>query len=355
MSYHRFSIPCLVGISLLFACDGKKATAPGSSATATDFCNSFLQAATSLQTRCFGGGEALWRDLYGRILDCGQFAQDVTAGRLSYDAQQGAQCIDQIGKVDCNQMDEPTACQGAVVGTIASGGSCATGLGMTMFSDCTPGNHCHLDITTCGGTCKPYAQAGASCAYSSTNGSLECADGSSCQSNTDICVADVTEGQPCEGPTAGRCADGLYCEGGSTTAAGVCRKEKTSGACIDETECASNYLCGGVEGSKVCRKAKLPGDSCTPGLGECYPLFSWCGSDGKCTDARAKESQPCGTNNGEYIQCEDGLTCVLTSTGSGTCQKRGDKPAGSPCTSSVECAGTVSYCDPTTSKCVSCS
>lgn len=167
-------------------------------------------------------------------------------------------------------------------------------------------------------------------------------------------MADVDKGQPCKGATAGDCATGLYCEGGTTTTAGVCRKRKTSGACAGELECANNYLCVGEAGAKTCRKAKLVGDACTPGLGECYRVFAWCGSEGKCTDARAQENQPCGASASEYIQCADGLTCVLASAGAGICQQRGDKPAGSPCTSSADCGGAISYCDTATKLCVGC-
>jgi len=292
--------------------------------------------------------------MYAGFLNCSQLAKDVADGVLSYDAQLGALCLDQISKYSCDQADEPSACKTAVVGRIASGGSCASGLNTTMFDDCAPGNYCDFALATCGGTCKAYAQVGSSCAYTSANGSVTCADGSSCQLSTDVCVADVTEGQPCEGPTAGNCADAFYCEGGSTTASGVCRKRKTSGACLDAGECASNHYCTGAAGNKTCGKAKLPGESCTPG--QCYPLLAWCGGDGKCTDTHAKENQPCGSTTGDYIRCEEGLTCNQTAAGSsaGTCQKKGTKPAGSPCTSSVECAGTVSYCDPTTDLCVGC-
>jgi hypothetical protein len=98
---------------------------------------------------------------------------------------------------------------------------------------------------------------------------------------------------------------------------------------------------------------KAPGEPCTPGLRECFSLLTWCGSDGKCTDARAQEGQTCGRPNGEYIQCATGLRCVYEGNSSaGTCQKQ--LPAGSPCTSGDECAGTRAYCDETTKLCVAC-
>jgi hypothetical protein len=346
----------LIALSLVSACGGSKSAAPGSSASASDFCKSYTQAAAVLMSQCFGGEKASWEALYAPIFDCSRLATDVAAGVLSYDAQKGAQCLELISKVGCDQMEgDYSVCDAAVVGHIASGGTCTSALKIAPYTDCAPGNHCDLDITTCGGTCKPYAQAGASCASTSANGSVECADGSECQINTDVCVADVGEGQPCQGPTAGYCGDGLYCENGSTTTAGMCRKKKSAGACADAMECLSYYRCVGAEGSKTCRKSKLLGESCTPGLGECFILYSWCGSDGKCTNVPAKDGQPCGSSGGDYIRCEDGLTCVLTSGSSaGTCQKKGNKPAGSPCTDSTECGGTVSYCNPTTKQCVGC-
>jgi hypothetical protein len=310
-----------------------------------------------MATRCLGGTEALWKALYERIFDCSKFAQEVGAGSLSYDAQKGAECLEQISKLDCSQsVSEVAACDAAVVGKNPSGGSCATALGSSPFSDCAPGNRCRLDSATCGGTCTPDAVAGESCLPTAASGVVICAKGLGCQLNRWVCVADVTEGQPCKGPTAGRCADGLYCEGGTTSATGVCRARKTAGACVDDSDCISGYLCIGSEGSKTCHQAKMPSESCTPGLGECYPLFGWCDSDGKCTDVLASENQPCGLVNGELIMCASGLVCESRFSGAAsTCLKRGDKANGATCTSSVECAGSEAYCDTRTKKCVSCS
>jgi hypothetical protein len=358
MTYHRHGLPGLIGIALLLACDGSKSagprfSAPGSSATAGDFCNSIIQNATNLQARCSGGGEAFWKDLYGQVLNCSQLAKDVAAGVLSYDAQKGAQCLEEMSQIECNQSGTSAACSAAITGHIPTGGSCSNNMGWTIFTDCAPGNYCYLDIAKCGGTCKPYAKEAESCAYTAASGSVSCANGTSCQMQSQVCVADVAEGQPCEGPTAGECADGLYCDGKSTLVPGVCRKSKTGGACVDASECANNHSCIGTEGSKTCRKMKLPGDSCTPGLRECFFFLGWCGSDGKCTQAGAEENQPCGLIDYEVVRCVSGLTCTTASTGStATCQK--GKPAGSPCTSGSECEGTVSYCDPATKMCVAC-
>ena len=86
-------------------------------------------------------------------------------------------------------------------------------------------------------------------------------------------------------------------------------------------------------------------------------FFGWCGSEDKCTGVGAKAGQPCGKINGEDVGCEEGLSCAEAGMilGAGTCQKKGDKPVGSSCTSDIECAGTAAICDYTTQKCVSCS
>jgi hypothetical protein len=354
MRKHPLCVSFLLASALLLACDGSKKPLPtGSSATPTDFCNSFMQAAEDWGTRCLGGTPAFWTNVYSQVLDCNRLAQTISSGDLSYDANSGAQCLSQIAGYNCDQTGEVPACTAALVGHVSSGGACSAQW-LTVFSVCAPGNYCHFVSNTCGGTCRPYAQPGSSCAYSSTDGSVDCARGSNCQLNTQVCVTDVAEGQPCEGPTAGGCADGLFCDGGDTSTAGTCRKRNTSGACKDSSECASNYVCTGDANANTCRKMKVPGDSCTPGLRECLSLFSWCNSDGKCTEGRARENETCGQVNDEYVQCDTDLHCAYTGNAqSGTCQK--GLPAGSPCSYGSECAGSYAYCDSTTKLCVSCS
>jgi hypothetical protein len=340
MSNPRHVMLLLVVGGLPLACDGKKSTPPGSAATVGDFCSSLSRAAVQLQVNCLGGTEAFWTQTYSTLFDCAEWTSRFSSGDFVYDPGKGAQCLDDISRYGCDDSGEVSACIRAISGTVPSGGSCKAALD-GFFSACTVGNHCELDASICGGTCKPYRQPGDSCTSS-------CADGSSCQNNADICVLDVGEGQPCQGKTAGDCTNDLYCEGGSLSTEGVCRKKKTSGACASAEECANRYRCVGSDGAKTCRKAKWVGDPCTPGLGECYPMFSWCGSDGKCSDAKAQEGQPCGALNADYIACASGLLCSQN-----TCQK--GLPAGSPCTSSSACTGgTISFCDPKTKLCTSC-
>jgi hypothetical protein len=169
-------------------------------------------------------------------------------------------------------------------------------------------------------------------------------------------VADAGEGEPCLGPSAGDCSHNLTCVFDTGDETGTCRKKRTSGACTSSSDCATDYACAGFSrGAKSCRKTKFPGESCTPGMGECYIFFSWCGRDGTCTDTGAQENEPCGDQGqgyDEYILCAIGLTCASDGTSASTCRK--PKPAGSPCSYRDECAGTGAYCDSETNLCVSC-
>jgi hypothetical protein len=346
MICHRLCITMFFATTLVAACGDSKSSSPGSTTTITDFCNSIVQSLADVQSRCLGHDSAFWKDLYQQSFRCDGLEGRVSSGTISYDAQKARECLDQLAKLTCDLSSALSACTDAVIGKVGTGGTCAVLQGLS--GDCAPGNYCIMTLTSCGGTCQAEAKVGASCA------SNRCEDGSSCQYSTDICLADVGEGQPCEGKDAAGCADGFYCEGGTTTTAGACRKKKTSGPCTSRNECANSYNCAGAEGSKSCSKSKVIGDTCTPGLGECYAYMFWCGSDGKCTDAKVQEGQTCGITNGDYISCASGLSCVYGSGSSvGTCQK--GLAAGSQCTSSSACTGgTFNYCDSPTRTCVAC-
>jgi hypothetical protein len=344
---------------MFFACSGGSQSAPKSTATPDDFCHTFVETVIELQTRCFGRGESFWRDLYSRFMTCDGLATDIANGRITYDKAKGTACLDQVRALACDSiLDEAAdACAGVLVGNVPSWGACGF-YGLPVASSCAPGNRCIDEGNSCTGRCKPVANDGSSCAYSSSTGSVWCAVGSVCQLNTNLCVPNGAEGEPCDGPSAGYCRGNLVCEGSTGKIAGSCRQPKTSGPCKFSLDCAfPEYVCAGQEGATTCRKAKLPGDSCILGQGECYDYFSWCGSNGTCTDTGAQENEPCGEQvqgltSSEEIQCAEGLTCVTGGVGAGTCRKQ--KPAGSPCTRGDECAGTESYCDSRTKLCVSC-
>jgi hypothetical protein len=337
--------------AFLIGCDGSKsALKGGKSTTSQEFCASIEQAAIALQTRCIGGDDAFWRYFYSKLLDCSRLDQKIKTGLIVYDPALGAACLDQIAKLDCSHYGEVVACTSALAGQVAPGGSCSRD--PLTFTECAPGSHCHYGDVSCFGICQADAPIGAACGYGTGSSYVDCVDGASCNYDTDLCVANAAEGQACGGTTAASCDYGLYCEGFDSNVAGTCRKQKTSGACTDGTECASNHVCTGAQGNKTCNKAKLPGETCTPGQHECYNVISWCGADGKCTSTLLQEDQACGEIQGEYAQCDVGLYCYAASGSTGTCKK--EKAAGTSCTYDGECAGTGGYCDSTNKLCVAC-
>ena len=342
---------CLAIVAVNIGCGGGSGSPVRNSSTAGDFCHSLTPAVAGMAFRCYGGTQSTWEGIYAHLIDCDTVAKSIADGRLLYDAAKGAACLASIATVDCTNTDEVIACTTALVGHVPSGGECRTGL--SLFSDCVPGAFCKASVNTCGGTCQAYAQAGASC-VSTTTSTVRCDPDTSCQSTTQLCVADASEGQPCMGPSAGSCAPGLFCDGATLTAAGTCRKRKTTGTCTSGGDCASGYSCTGTGTAKGCTKMKLTGDPCTPGNRDCFTLLH-CASDGKCADPAAG-GQPCGLDaNNEYVSCASGLYCSdATATTMGACSI--PKPSGSACSLSNygSCAGTGSYCDSQTKLCVAC-
>lgn len=337
----------------LSACDGNNRVIVKGTATSDDFCRSLVQNMTALATRCFGGGETYWDKLYSGVLDCNRLAKDIVGGRMAYHQDAAARCLDQIALLPCDGMlEDATDCTGALAGQVSSGGACQS-TSLAAFPTCVRGTECSYVAGSCFGTCKPVANAGSACGHSST-GWLDCAEGLTCQAGTGLCALDASEGQPCLGPSASECRSNLVCEDGTSSTQGTCRRRKTAGSCTSAADCASGYVCSGEQGAKSCQRGKLPGDACTPGRGECLAFLLWCGSDGKCTDSGEPENETCGATGGEYVQCAKGLYCAgSTSGGTGICRK--ETPSGSPCTSSVECSGSASYCDSVTKLCVACS
>jgi len=342
---------CLGLVVFSSACGGGTAVPVGNSSTATDFCRSIAPAVAGMAVRCYGGTLSTWEGIYANVVDCSHVAASIASDRTAYDAAKGAACLAEIANVDCSNTNEISPCTTALVGRVPTGEACPTTL--SLFSECAPGAFCKTAVNVCGGTCQAYAPAGASC-VSSTTSTVRCDPDTSCQSTMRICVADSGEGQPCEGPNAGGCVSGLFCDGATSAVAGTCRKRKTSGTCLLGGDCATGYACVGTGTNKACTKMKLTGEACTPGNRECFTLFH-CASNGRCED-QAASGQPCGSDeNKEYVACASGLYCAnATTTTMGSCSS--PKSAGSPCSGSnySECAGIGSYCDSQTKRCVAC-
>ena len=298
-------------------------------------------------------------------MTCGRILKSVVAGRILYDPANGAACLSALvagalTAADCEAGQSSSSlgppCGLALVPQVPLGGACSTITPDTAAIECADGGYCDEGGVSysCAGTCLPYLDEGASCAW---NGQ-QCKPGTTC--NADIldstpgkCVARVGAGQSCEGPGGPECLSPTDCVGGSATTAGVCQLRPTSGPCTYHYECGWGTSCTGPSGNRTCSPAKPNGAACIPGNQECT-AENYCTAAGICTDHLGVEGDPCGTILGEYVSCQGGFYCDATTvTGQGSCHAQ--KAQGAACTGApLECSGYHGHCDSLTSKCISC-
>jgi len=326
----------------------------GGSAMLLEFCNGAVQAMASTMARCWGGTEAYWSTIFSPTFDCQRVSADVAAGRMVYDQSRAAVCLSSINGGDCaittssSAEPGPAACANVLWGTVPAGQACSP----NPMSNCVPEATCVQDGYACSGTCRTTVAANGSCQSVDGATSLPCAAGTHCILG--VCLADAKEGQSCGGQSGAICASSLACVGATSSASGTCQAVALAVPCTTRSDCGSGvYGCLGPTGAKTCQHWKFTGESCTPGQGQCYPLLS-CGADGKCTDQRATQNQPCRYDaNGDSVWCASGLVCSgATSTAMGTCLPV--KAPGDPCTLLDMCGGTQGRCDPSTQRCVAC-
>ncbi len=108
---------------------------------------------------------------------------------------------------------------------------------------------------------------------------------------------------------------------------GICCKRKTSGPCLDTTQCEWDFACqpAGEGGGRTCQRKKVPGEVCTRDREECW---GYCGQDGRCA-LSASEGEECGWGSSadpeevtEVISCGRGLFCDSRDSSSGICRQQ---------------------------------
>jgi hypothetical protein len=229
-------------------------------------------------------------------------------------------------------------------------------------SECAGDSSCGTE-SACPATCKAKSPASGACQYDE-----DCAFGTRCASDgqTGTCVARTAaaETQPCRGAADTECEPQLYCEGGSNTDSGTCKKRVSTGACAERDACELKQYCAGYDppntATGTCTAQKTSGQDCTGsggegfGSSECEPFTSCVG--GKCTVWPGVDGQ-CGKVNDNYIGClESWCDAPEDPPGPGTC--RAYKKAGDACNpqrggdffGGGECGS--GSCDQATSKCV---
>lgn len=275
------------------------------------FCAALIAAEAKAAAQCVGGPEALWAAQLSNSTACSQLSAAVAAGRVTFDSTQASSCLTTAGTVDCATFSsgtEPTACAAALKGTVASGGTCYSGV------DCVSPMFCNgLGGATrsCSGTCMSPVAASASC----TIGGAPCVAGYFCAGSPATCTANPTPaalGQTCIYDTstmmgAPPCQTGLACD-------------LTTFTCVTPV---------------------VEGKACEPGHGTCA-TFSYCDPTSKTCKQDPGAGGKCGVIAGEDpIVCLGPTYCKPNATGStaGTCAAL--SAPGASCTTSAECATRV--------------
>jgi hypothetical protein len=203
---------------------------------------------------------------------------------------------------------EPAACEGAVEGLVANGGSCASD------DECTSG-WCTADhpgdAPVCPGQCSAFKPLGAQCAAAE-----ECGPNATCEGFA--CVASTAPGaanQPCGSDDS--CQAGLYCETPDGGGAGTCRARKAAGAActglgVVGGECAIGLACAGAFGAGTCTAIATLDQPCSPAaqVSACA-LGLYCDAASSACKAQPTTGQACSATGPN--------TCVGSWCNGGTC------------------------------------
>lgn len=250
----------------------------------------------------------------------------VEAGRISYDAEQAAECLDLIRGMECrfsSTFDEAAfeaACRAVFTGTVADGGACVEDEECAS-QECEPPTDCTMSC--CVGACvmaepdPTPVPVGGDC----SGVEAECVATAYCASDAtgERCVAKVGAGQPCADFDA--CQQGLFCVLDYATEMGTCQELPDEGETCDPNaffiacDRQDNY-CDPT--TMKCTRKKGVGEACTP------TEFG----DSNCQAYAACVSGTCVARPGEGEACSDTLECLgeLDCDGA-VCVAPADEPA----------------------------
>jgi predicted small lipoprotein YifL len=231
----------------------------------------------------------------------------IEAGRINYDSQQAAECLEELTSLSVAQICGPNflafaqACQPFPTrGTIAPGGTCINA------SECEgEEGYCSRPPDTCNGTCKLFDGCGMGPA---------CPDDEGCvfhDATTASCEPLKSRGTPCDRQS--ECGERLYCTSGVSS---TCELRKSSGMdCARQEQCADRYAC----------------------------VYGTGGIDRTCEDPRS-QGEACRNQD----ECGDDLDCmILDSESTGICTGRGDLQRGDSCSHTEYCAPSDTCVDET--------
>ncbi len=281
----------------------------------------------------------------------------VDDGSMTYDAAQGAACLDALRALrdgDACAIDngldfgDDHPCTLAVQGATATGDACILDAQCSGDMRCIPSD----SGDACSATCQP---GGDECGDTRCSADETCVDGTTCQAKGEL-------GEPCTTPE--QCIGALTCSfAQSDMGSGVCVEpgsaEEGEG-CDNDVECVDGTTCEPSPGGKICttRPAFV-----FNGMGEpCAGLFEspFCQPGLVCNDLTFNSDtfmfegtcgppQPQGAACDQYFQCAYDLQCEGADLGEerGTCEAL--RAVGSDCSIDLECAtGVCDYPDDAT-------
>jgi hypothetical protein len=241
-----------------------------------------------------------------------QMTASVNAGRVQYDANAAATCLNDVASMGCNRADQggngPLSCANMFKGLVAGGGACY------VDQDCASGtcdtSSCSATVTCCAGTCRnapPVSNpvpVGGDC----LGVNAVCVDGTYCRHLTtgDTCTTGIALGRKCD-PSGVSCANYATCLSSSSTLGGTCTLPPAEG------------------------------DACDRSINPCNSSLDYCDSaTSKCV-RKIAPGQPCPNGDGcvRYANCLSGI-CVAQKKVGETCD---DTQSAHPCMSSLWCNG----------------
>jgi hypothetical protein len=240
-------------------------------------------------------------ELYG-VTTCGAALAGLHDSRQSYDEVASATSLAAVATTTC-AAGMPPSCRSAFQGRVAINGYCYDS------TDCAAGGYCESSPTTCPGTCRPRADAGAV-----VTNPRACGEGLQyrIESLTAYrCIAPASLGQPCLGDNPYTCQAPLRCN----PATNLCAPAKTAGqpcGLFDAgyfaqvvNDCESPLQCQpGDGGVAVCAPYGRLGDAC-----------GTCAFDLRCAHGDGGQFGTCavkGVTNDECTQdndCARGFSC----------------------------------------------
>ena len=247
-----------------------------------------------------------------------QFQADVASGKVRYDGEAAARCLDGYETAGCNISDRAKddalvqICDSAFQGTVPDGGACL------IANDCVS-HSCNTEACAgamcCAGTCQPKLAVGSDCRM---NGAV-CDTGSFCRydpaTTKAACKLTVPEGQPCD--VQDSCAPGTTClvDRAVVGSTGICGKAPAEGQPCPAGICDSPLDYCDATG-KTCVRRLAVGVACTAAT-PCVGYATCSATTGTCV-ALAEAGSACDAN----IRCLSGLSCT-----SGICVGHADEPA----------------------------